>query len=247
MANFMTTFPIQVTGPRQVWGKKSWICLKDGKPAFKKLTPSQSGWLINIDAVQYAWRTLKSAGFDYIEIGSLNQIPLENTFGVIRLHCGSNNNPTVGQFLDALKTSIINGLAYTGLRNANCEGDDTELLDDLHSLLKESNASQPNPSTSHVRETIHDGLSGSHIAEQVQREVNDVEMDLFSVAYVSGFIARHVLRAVRCDDCKTCLTSPVMLSTNAFIYFKEYKDSEQSLTYPSERLVETVSASVTLV
>jgi hypothetical protein len=37
-----------------------------------------------------------------------------------------------------------------------------------------------------------------------------------------------------------------MLSTNAFIYFKEYKDNEQSLTYPSERLVETVSASVTV-
>jgi hypothetical protein len=36
-----------------------------------------------------------------------------------------------------------------------------------------------------------------------------------------------------------------MLSTNAFIYFKEYKD-KHSLTYPSERLVETVSASVTV-
>ena len=47
------------------------------------------------------------------------------------------------------------------------EGDDTELLDNLHSLLKESSASRPNPSTSHGRETIHDGLSGSHIAEQV--------------------------------------------------------------------------------
>ena len=35
-----------------------------------------------------------------------------------------------------------------------------------------------------------------------------------------------------------------MLSTNAFIYFKEYKDDEKSLIYPSERLVETVSASV---
>ena len=36
-----------------------------------------------------------------------------------------------------------------------------------------------------------------------------------------------------------------MLS-NAFIYFKEYQDNEQSLTYPSERLVESVSASVTV-
>jgi hypothetical protein len=43
-----------------------------------------------------------------------------------------------------------------------------------------------------------------------------------------------------------CRTSPVMLPTNAFIYFKEYRDNEQSLTYPSERLVETVSASVTV-
>jgi hypothetical protein len=118
---------------------------------------------------------------------SLNQDPLENTFGVIRLHCGSNNNPTVGQFVHALKTSIINGLAYKGLCNANCAVDDTVLLDNLHSLLKECSASRPNPSTSHDRETIHDG---SHIAEQVQRKVNDVDMALFSVAYVNGFIGR---------------------------------------------------------
>jgi hypothetical protein len=36
------------------------------------------------------------------------------------------------------------------------------------------------------------------------------------------------------------------MSTNAFIYFKEYRYDKQSLTYPSERLVETVSASVTV-
>ena len=74
---------------------------------------------------------------------------------------------TITQFVDALKTSIISGLAYTGLHNANCVGDDTELLDNLHSLLKESSASRPNPSTSHGRETLLDGFSGSCIAEQV--------------------------------------------------------------------------------
>ena len=81
--------------------------------------------------------------FNYLETQSLNQDPLENTFGVIHLHCDSNDSPTVGQFVDALKTSIINGLACTGLHNANCEGDDTEFLDNLHSLLKESSASIP--------------------------------------------------------------------------------------------------------
>ena len=41
-----------------------------------------------------------------------------------------------------------------------------------------------------------------------------------------------------------------MLSTNAFIYFfvlqRQRVQNEQSLTYPSERLLETVSASVTV-
>ena len=63
---------------------------------------------------------MKSAGFDYLETRNLKQDPLKNTFGVIHLHCGSNNNPTVGLFVVALKTNFINGLAYAGLRNANC-------------------------------------------------------------------------------------------------------------------------------
>ena len=48
-------------------GIKCWIFLKDGKPAFKKLTPSQNGWIIDNGAVQHVWRTLKNAGFDYLE------------------------------------------------------------------------------------------------------------------------------------------------------------------------------------
>jgi len=115
-----------------------------------KPSPSQNGWLINIGAVWHVWRMLKEAGFKYLETRSLNQDPLENTFGVIRLHCGLNNNPTVGQFVDALKTSIINGLAFRDLRNTNCEADKTELLDNLHSFLEESDASVPHPSTNLV-------------------------------------------------------------------------------------------------
>ena len=38
----------------------------------------------------------------------------------------------------------------------------------------------------------------------------------------------------------------MILSTSAFIYFKEFKDDEQSLTFHSERLAENVSASVTV-
>jgi len=71
------------------------------------------------------------------------------------LHCGLNNNPTVGQFVDALKTSIISGLAFRDLRNNNCEDDKTELLDNLHSFLEESDASLPHPYTNHYNHYIN--------------------------------------------------------------------------------------------
>ena len=70
-------------------------------------------------------------------------------------------------------------------------------------------------------------------------------MKLLSVAYVSGFIARLVPRGINCVDC-TCLTSPMLLGTNAFIHFKEYKEDKQLLTYLSEKMVETVGASIYL-
>jgi hypothetical protein len=224
-------------------GVSSWTFLKDGKPAFNKPPPSQNGWLVNIGAVRHVWRMLKEAGFKYLETWNLNQDPLENTLGVIRLHCGLNNNPNVGQFVDALKTSIINGLAFRDLRNPNCEDDKTELLD--NSFLEESDASLPHPSTNHGTGT--DGAVSIHIAEQVQQEeVLNCDMKLLSIAYVSGFIARRVLRGINCDNCATCLTSPMLLATNAFIYFKECKEDKQLLTYHSEKLVETVGASISL-
>jgi len=187
---------------------------------------------------------LKEVGFKYLETQNLNQDPIENTFGFIRLHCGSNNSPTVGQFVDTLKTSIINGLAFRVQRNTNCE-DKTELLDNIHSFLEESDASLPHPSTNHGTGT--DGAVPIHVAEQVhQEEVLNCNMKLLSVAYVSGFIARHVLRGISCDDCTTCLTSPMLLAINAFIYFEEYEEDKQFLIYPSEKLVETVGASISL-
>jgi hypothetical protein len=180
-------------------GVSCWILLKDGKPAFSKLPPSQTGWQVSISAVQHVWRMMKEAGFKYLETQNLNQDRLENTFGVIHFHCGSKSNPTVGQFVDALKTSIINGLAFRDLRNTNCGDDKTELLDNLHSFLEESDASPPHPSTNHSTGT--DDAVAIHVAEQVKQEVVlNCDMKLLSVAYAIGFIARCVLRGINCDE-----------------------------------------------
>jgi hypothetical protein len=90
--------------------------------------------------------------------------PLVNTSGAICSYCGSSNNPNVGQFVDAPKTSIMNALAIRGLCGTNCGDDGAIILNILQSFLREPDASSPNPSTSHGKET-----PGSfHVAQQVQ-------------------------------------------------------------------------------
>jgi hypothetical protein len=49
--------------------------------------------------------------FKFIETRNLNQDAFQNTFGAIRLYCGSNINPSFGEFVEALNI-IINGLPY---------------------------------------------------------------------------------------------------------------------------------------
>jgi len=104
--------------------------------------PSQTVWLISIGSVQHVWRKVSEEHkFKFLETRNLNQDAFENTFGAIHLHCISNNNTSVGQFEDAMKTVTINGLAYRSLYGTNCEDDGTSLLEKLHSFLKPSSAS----------------------------------------------------------------------------------------------------------
>jgi hypothetical protein len=137
-------------------------------------------------------RIVKEVGFKCLHTQNLNQDPCENTLDSIHSYCGSNNNRTVGQFVDALKTSIINGLAFIGLCETNCEDDGATLLDNLQLLLRAVDASSLNPSSSHGEEAPHAVLEIFNVAQQEQKDVGaavhagDVEM--FSVDYVSGFI-----------------------------------------------------------
>jgi hypothetical protein len=101
----------------------------------------------------------------------------------------------VGQFVDALKSGIINGLAFGDLGENNCENVDATLLDYLQSFLKAENASSPYPSTIHDTEPP-DNVPGSfHVAQKREKDigaaVNIGTMEVFSLAYVSGSIANR--------------------------------------------------------
>jgi hypothetical protein len=90
--------------------------------------------------------------FRILETLNLNQDTLKNTFGAICLHCGANNNPSVRQYVDALKTVIISCLTCRGLLDPNYEGDGATLLDNLHSFLKPFCVPSPSPLTGHDRD-----------------------------------------------------------------------------------------------
>jgi len=69
---------------------------------------------------------------------------------------------------------------------------------------------------------------------------------MFSVAYISGFIAKRLLNNSNCDICKKCLISEVPSPLDVYTGFQEHSSRVQSLTYPTEKLVQTVGTAVTV-
>jgi hypothetical protein len=124
--------------------------------------------------------------------------------------------------IDALKTIIISVLAFRGLCGSNCKDDDANLLDSLNRfsghliLLHEMLPVM-------ARKPLMMFLRISMLLSKCRRTwvLQYLLVTWFSLAYVSGSIARQVLCGVSCDACKTCLTSEVLLSANVFIYFRE--------------------------
>ena len=70
------------------------------------------------------------------------------------------------------------------------------------------------------------------------------DMIMLSVSYVSGFTARHLLSNGSCEVCKGCLISEAPLPTDIYIGFKECSSTVHSLTYSTEKLVESVGTAL---
>ena len=200
---------------------------------------SQDGWLATLRGVMILWEKLKECGFTHLETRSLNQDPIENLFGCIRSNLGPNSNPTVHQFLSALKTCIVKGFAYRDLKGTNCEmeSEPGEILNSLQDFVfrrPESRVEQgPSPEV--------EKISVSH-----NSNVELMGPASCSLAYVSGYIAKKVLHGNSCENCKDALTSSTVEPNHLGIVFKEYNDSVACLTYPSTSLFEAVAKGLTL-
>jgi len=76
----------------------------------------KTDWLITVGAVKHVWRKVsEDHKFKFLETRNINHDALQNTFDAFRFHFDSNNKPCVEQTVAALKTVIINGLAYRSL------------------------------------------------------------------------------------------------------------------------------------
>jgi hypothetical protein len=111
-------------------------------------------------------------------------------------------------------------------------------------------ASSTSPSTSHDSEAIDSVSDIVHFGKEAQcgvsATVHACDVKMFPVAYVSGFIAKRLLHNNSCDICKKCLVSEVPSPLDIYTGFKEHSITVQSLTYPTEKLVETVRTAATV-
>ena len=154
--------------------------------------------------------------FKYLQTRNSNRGALENTFGVTHLHCGSNDNPPAGQFLDALKTVIINGVAYRSKDDGAC------LLGKLHSLHEPSSASSTNRGTETTDSVADVFAIGKEAQLGVSAAVRACDTKLFLVSYVSGFMTKRLLHDSKCDTCKKCLMSEVPSPLDIYTGFMEH-------------------------
>lgn len=102
--------------------------------------------------------------------------------------------------------------------------------------------------TSHDSETTDDVLYIVHANEAQEGVCTAIHAGTvkISVAYVIGFIVRRLLRNGSCDAYKACLLSKASSPTDVYTSFKECSSIVHSLTYPTEKLVETLGIAVTV-
>ena len=169
----------------------------------------------------YLWHRLKNIpGFDYLNLRSLNQDPVENLFSSVRQHGVFNTNPTCKQFTAALKTVVVNKLVAP-TTEGNCEDDGCTPLENLRNLLQYAEKTET-AEVEEVTEFDEEEVSGTSnldasICFENLEKLSDEDSQ--GLAYVSGYILKQI-DVFNCDACQSALTTTEMLPSHLLTYFK---------------------------
>ena len=191
------------------------------------------GWQTTIKSVMFLWDQVKDVdGFNFLNLGSLNQDPLENLFSSIRQHGAANTNPTCHQFTAALKTVVINKLVSPSKIPTNCELDTCTPLENLTSLM------------TYADDQNSKEVEGLFSQSDTLMEFNTTEFEDLSpedtqgLAYVVGWVLKNI-NVPACDNCQAALSSSEVTNHHIFTSFKE-RDDVRRLTYAIDQLMSLV-------
>lgn len=180
----------------------------------------------------------------------LNQDPLENCFGCVRSNCGCNPNPTVSQFVAALKTSLITNLINNN-KNRNCLDDKNDILNNFKTFLTQ-NAIDENVISEHdveVSTPCPDITFSSILLEKEdfeEMEISQGSGEMQACAYVCGFIYKNM--TPNCSKCKSVMLSdPNTEVCHLFTSFKEYSNLKASLNYVNTDFCQVVENAAILI
>ncbi|CAK1597444.1 unnamed protein product [Parnassius mnemosyne] len=200
----------------------------------KSNPPSQEGWIHTLNAIERLWKNLQAIGIKSLPTRRLNQDPLENCFGCIRYSCGSNNSPTINQFIAGIKTAIISNLKHSGHKK-NCEDDTAIISNNLSNFLT------PNISPIVKSPTLQfdDTKEMENLLFDAVEAVEQGTSESQACGYVCGFIFKK-LRHSNCQDCRKAFLSDTQEIIHRFTNFKEYDPAQNSLNYVGKDMVTCV-------
>ncbi|XP_045505962.1 uncharacterized protein LOC123702291 isoform X2 [Colias croceus] len=209
----------------------------------KSNPPSQEGWIHSINAIERLWNNLQAIGIKSLSTRRLNQDPLENCFGCIRYSCGSNNNPTISQFIAGIKTAIISNLKHAGQKR-NCEDDSAIIANNLTTFLTATIPSSCEPSSSSFKFDDNEEIANllSDAVEAVEQGTSESQ----ACGYVCGFIFKRI-KHNDCLDCRKAFLSQNIETIHMFTSFKEYDSSHDSLNYVNKDMVTCVETMANII
>ncbi|XP_049868630.1 uncharacterized protein LOC126368613 isoform X2 [Pectinophora gossypiella] len=198
--------------------------------------PSQEGWIWTINGVEILWQKLSNNKKKLsLATRRLQQDPLENLFGCIRGYCGSNTNPTTGQFVAGLKTAILNNLSRVGT-TGNCETDNNVVINNFETMLsvsKPTQVSTPNEFNYIELPPMEDAL-------------NEESGEIKACAYVCGFLIKQ-FPVTSCSLCERIFLTKDIENHHSFVEWREYSEKNRNLKYVTKNLVNCVECSATLI
>lgn len=179
--------------------------------------------------MQDLWKMLSAEGIQKLCTRNLNQDPIENLFGNIRMQGVRNVNPTCFSFKNSLKTVVVNNFTSRNSPFKNCEDDESDgSLNSLKELLCTKSSSE--------KKFFHFEFSKDESFQIV--EPSD-KLCVQTTALVGGYLVRKMFKRIKvCRTCRKDLVSPSNLANSdeyKLIDFRAY--TPRCLIRPHTRFI----------